>query len=115
MNNKIIEEIISKYKFRIDLYESILKSMEDRKPFFFQKRKLKEFNNKCNNFQELQIENKDLNQKLLTIKNENEKLKQKYQEMDAKNLTELNNAKNDIFLLKKNYEDLIKQNNFLLS
>ena len=77
--------------------------------------KLKEFNNKCNNFQELQIENKDLNQKLLVIKNENEKLKQKYQEMDDKNVAELNNAKNDIFLLKKNYEDLIKQNNFILN
>ena len=77
--------------------------------------KFKEYNNKYTNFPQLQKENNDLNQKIFLLKEENRNLKQKYKEIENKNITELNNAKNEILSLKKNFENIIKENNFILN
>ena len=102
--NAIISEFQKLSEITKKKFETYLKSTDSQ---------MNLYNKKYNNFPELEKENKELSQKLILVQNENITLKQKYNEIESKYKIEIDTIQNDISNLKRNYEEIIKENDIL--
>ena len=102
--NAIISEFQKLSEITKKKFETYLKSTDSQ---------MNLYNKKYNNFPDLEKENKELSQKLILVQNENITLKQKYNEIESKYKIEIDTIQNDISNLKRNYEEIIKENDIL--
>ena len=73
-----------------------------------------EYEKKLENYNNIQIENNNLKQKIFILENQNKELQKKIKEIEFKNKTELDLIQNDIISIKKEYENILKQNNDII-
>ena len=113
---RLEEELINKNNIILE-FQKISQMTKDKFEIYLNKNNLqkKDFEHKLENYKSVQIENNDLKKTLTTLKNENNELKKKLKEIEFKNKTEIDVIQNDINSLKKDYENTLKQNNYIIN
>ena len=113
---RLEEELINKNNIILE-FQKISQMTKDKFEIYLNKNNLqkKDFEHKLENYKSVQIENNDLKKTLTTLKNENNELKKKLKEIEFKNKTEIDVIQNEINSLKKDYENTLKQNNYIIN
>ena len=113
---RLEEELINKNNIILE-FQKISQMTKDKFEIYLNKNNLqkKDFEHKLENYKSVQIENNDLKKTLTILKNENNELKKKLKEIEFKNKTEIDVIQNEINSLKKDYENTLKQNNYIIN
>lgn len=112
-----VEDELKKKNNIISEFQKLSQMTKDKIETYLLKNNIQknQYEKKLENYNNIQIENNKLSQKIIMLENENKELQKKIKENEYKNKTEIDTVKNDINSLKKDYENTLKENSYIIN
>ena len=114
---EILEDELKKKNNIISEFQKLSQMTKDKIETYLLKNNIQknQYEKKLENYNNIQIENNKLSQKIIMLENENKELQKKIKEQEYKNKIEIDTVKNDINSLKKDYENTLKENSYIIN
>ena len=112
-----LEDELKKKNNIISEFQKLSQITKDKLEAYLLKNNIQknQYEKKLENYNDIQIENNKLSQKIILLENENKELQKKIKEHEYKNKAEIDVIKSDINSLKKDYENTLKEKSYIIN